>query len=83
MYNGLPLCHLLSQYTKEIRNDTEDDEDIEDNNNDDDNDWKRGRKRGRKKKRIMTEKKKRNGEQNVRTLISVQSLSRVQLFVTP
>ena len=27
--------------------------------------------------------KKRNGEQNVRTLISVQSLSRVQLFVTP
>ena len=38
MYNGLPLCHLLSQYTKEIRNDTEDDEDIEDNNNDDDND---------------------------------------------
>ena len=57
MYNGLPLCHLLSQYSKETRNDTEDDEDIEDNNNDD-NDWKKDRERGKMKKRIMIEKKK-------------------------
>ena len=60
----LSLCCLFSQYSKEIRNDTEHDEYVEDNDDDDDDDdCKRGRKRGRKKKRIMMVEKKKRGAQ--------------------
>lgn len=38
----MSLRRLFSQYSKEIRNDTEDDEYVEDNDDDDD-DCKRGR----------------------------------------
>lgn len=53
------LCRLFSQYSKEIRNDTEGDEYVEDNNDDDD-DCKRGREGGRRKDNDGEKKGKRS-----------------------